>query len=159
MAVEAFDLVEAPMAIGSGSRRPSPRHLPLARPTAEIVVIDKENGGKADALNAGINAARYPLVCVIDADSLLEHDALMRVVLPFLEDPTTVAAGGIIRIVNGCKVEAGRSPRCGLPEQLARDVPGGRIPARVPGRPRRLQSAMGALLIISGAFGIFRRRT
>jgi len=74
----------------------------------DLVAIDKANGGKADAINAGINAARHPLVCVIDADSLLEEHALSRAVLPFIEDPTTLAAGGIVRIVNGCDVEAGR---------------------------------------------------
>ncbi len=73
-----------------------------------LVVLDKKNGGKADALNAGINVARYPLVCCIDADSLLEQDALLKVVKPFLENgDQMIAAGGIVRIVNGCKVERG----------------------------------------------------
>ena len=84
-------------------------------------MVDKENGGKADALNAGINAARYPLFCAIDADTLLEPDALRAAVLPFLRTPTTVAAGGIVRVVNGCTVEAGGSPRSRLPRNwLAR---------------------------------------
>src|SRR5687767_8403743 len=78
----------------------------LAHPN--LVMVDKENGGKADAMNAGINAARYPLVCVVDADSLLEEHSLARAVLPFLEDADTVAAGGIVRIANGCRVEHGR---------------------------------------------------
>ena len=58
-------------------------------------MIDKENGGKADALNAGINAARHSLFCAVDADSILQRDSLLRVVQPFLEDERTVAAGGI----------------------------------------------------------------
>ena len=66
-----------------------------------LLVIDKENGGKADALNAGIHYARYPLFCAIDADSLLDADALARLVWPFQVEPETVAAGGIVRIVNG----------------------------------------------------------
>src|SRR6185369_10689306 len=57
-------------------------------------VIDKENGGKADSINAGINTARYPLFCVIDSDSILERDSMQKTVQPFLEDSKTVACGG-----------------------------------------------------------------
>lgn len=55
------------------------RGIYQSRAYPELIVIDKENGGKADSLNAGINAARYPLVCGIDADSILEPDALLKV--------------------------------------------------------------------------------
>ena len=82
---------------------------------AEFVLVDKENGGRADALNAGINVARYPLICLIDADSLLEPTALTQAVLPFLESPETLAVGGIIRVVNGCTVEAGRVTEVRVP--------------------------------------------
>jgi len=70
-------------------------------------VIDKENGGKADTINAGINAARYPLFYAGDADSVLEPNSLARVVRPFLEDPHMVACGGTVRIINGCTVRGG----------------------------------------------------
>lgn len=70
-----------------------------------LYVVDKENGGKADALNAGLNYSRGAIISALDADTLLEPDALARLVRPFLEDSTTVAVGGIIRIVNGCRVE------------------------------------------------------
>ena len=74
-----------------------------------LLVIDKERGGKADSLNAGINLARYPLFCSIDADSIIEDNALLRVVKPFMEYPTEmVAVGGIVRIANGCEVHEGR---------------------------------------------------
>ena len=121
-----------------------------------LVVLDKANGGKADSINAGINAARYPLVCVIDADSLLEEHALTRAVLPFLEDPDTVAAGGIIRVVNGCTVASGSVMRVGLPgAPLATfqvvEYPRSFLAARV------THARLNALLIISGAFGLFRR--
>src|SRR5512135_874180 len=62
-----------------------------------LVVVDKENGGKADALNVGINISRYPLFCAIDADSILEDDALLKVAKPYLEDETVIAVGGIVR--------------------------------------------------------------
>jgi cellulose synthase/poly-beta-1,6-N-acetylglucosamine synthase-like glycosyltransferase len=119
-------------------------------------VIDKENGGKADAINAGLNAVRTALFCVIDADSLLEREALLRVTRPFLEDSRTVAAGGIIRIVNGCTVRSG----------IVRDV---RLPRSFLARVQILEylraflsgrvgwAELNATLIISGAFGVFRR--
>lgn len=122
----------------------------------DLVAIDKANGGKADAINAGINAARHPLVCVIDADSLLEEHALTRAVLPFLEDPDTLASGGIVRIVNGCDVEAGRVTRVGLPRNpLAAFQVVEYLRAFLAGRVTL--SSINALLVISGAFGLFRR--
>ena len=122
----------------------------------ELVAIDKVNGGKADAINAGINAARYPLVCVIDADSILEPHALTRAVLPFVEDPDTLAAGGIVRIVNGCDVDSGRVTRVRLPRNaLAMFQVVEYLRAFLAGRVAL--SAGNMLLIISGAFGIFRR--
>src|SRR5713101_6962857 len=70
---------------------------------ARLVVVDKEPGGsKADAVNAGLNAATSPYVCIVDADSILEHDALLRIMVPALEDPKRIVAlGGIIRVLNG----------------------------------------------------------
>ena len=82
-----------------------------SRVHSNLMVVDKDNGGKCDALNAAINFARYPLVCCVDADSLLEPEALVTVVRPFIERPDrTIAAAGIIRIANGCRVE--RGPEC-----------------------------------------------
>ncbi len=81
-------------------------------------VVDKENGRKADAINAGLNVVRTPLFCVIDSDSLLEPEALMRVSRPFLEDARTVAAGGIVRIVNGTTVRHGRVQDVRMPRNL-----------------------------------------
>jgi len=72
---------------------------------ANLMVVDKENGGKADALNAGINFSRYPVVVSMDADSVLEKEALVRIMSPFLQDNTVVAVGGVVRIANGCVIE------------------------------------------------------
>lgn len=122
-----------------------------------LLVIDKENGGKADAMNAGINVARAPLVCVIDADTLLEPDALIRVVRPFVEDPIrTVAVGGTIRIANGCRIEHGRLVEARLPRNLLAlfqvvEYLRAFLMARLG------LSQMQTLMIISGAFGLFRR--
>ncbi|HEX9107786.1 MAG TPA: glycosyltransferase [Longimicrobiales bacterium] len=121
-------------------------------------VIDKENGGKADALNAGLNYSRTPLFCAIDADSLLERDALIRLVRPFLQDASTVAAGGTIRIANGCRVKSGSVREVRLPRNLlARFQVMEYLRAFLAGRMG--WDALGATLIISGAFGIFRRST
>lgn len=119
-------------------------------------VIDKENGGKADALNAGINAARSPLFCAVDADSVLQRDSLQRVVRPFLEDPATIACGGTIRIANGCRVSEGFLERVGMPRSwLARVQIVEYLRAFLFGRMG--WSPLNAMLIVSGAFGLFRR--
>ncbi|WP_324260447.1 glycosyltransferase [Altererythrobacter sp. H2] len=123
-----------------------------------LLVVDKENGGKADALNAGINCSRTALFCAIDADSILESDALLRVVRPFIDEPDlTIAAGGTIRIANGCKVDSGRISDIKLPRNflaLVQIVEYLRafLMARVG------LAKMQALTVISGAFGLFRRR-
>lgn len=122
-----------------------------------LIVVDKANGGKADALNAGINAANHPLVCAIDADSLIEGRALLKVTRPFLEKPeTTVAVGGIVRVANGCDITDGRVSRVGLaPRFLPLIQTVEYLRAFLFGRVG--WSAINSLLIISGAFGVFRK--
>jgi cellulose synthase/poly-beta-1,6-N-acetylglucosamine synthase-like glycosyltransferase len=155
-AIAAFGLMKAPVAYQQPLATQPVRGLYRSLDHPDLVVIDKANGGKADAINAGLNAARHDLVCVIDADSLLEELALVRAVLPFVEDPSTVAMGGIIRIVNGCEVEAGRVTQVRLPTNwLARFQVVEYLRAFLSGRVA--MSAMNALLIVSGAFGLFRR--
>lgn len=118
-------------------------------------VIDKENGGKADSLNAGINAARHPLFCGVDADSILARDSLQRVVKPFLNDPTTVATGGTVRVVNGCEVTDGFLTKVGLPTNIwALFQVVEYLRAFLFGRLG--WSKLNAMLIISGAFGLFK---
>lgn len=123
-----------------------------------LTVLDKEKGGKPDALNAGINVARYPLVCSIDADSIIEENALLRVVKPFMESPNeTVAAGGIVRIANGCEIREGRVTRIELPDEpitIFQVVE--YLRAFLTGRVG--WSALQSLLIISGAFGVYKKR-
>jgi cellulose synthase/poly-beta-1,6-N-acetylglucosamine synthase-like glycosyltransferase len=119
-------------------------------------VIDKDNGGKADALNAGINSARHALVCAVDADSILQPDSLRRLVRPFMEDRRVVAAGGTVRIANGCRIERGFLAEVAVPSNwLARVQVVEYLRAFLFGRVG--WSPINALLIISGAFGLFRR--
>lgn len=127
-----------------------------SRVHANFWVVDKQNGGKADSINAGLSYCRTPLFCTMDADTLLERDALMRIVRPFLEDASTVAAGGTVRIVNGCTVRDGMVTEVRLPRNwLARFQVLEYLRAFLAGRVG--WSALDAMLIISGAFGVFRR--
>ena len=154
---EAFDLVPVRKAI-----RPLPETAPVrgvyvSRRARNLWVIDKENGGKADALNAGIRAADHPYVCSIDADAVIEHDGLLRVIRPVLDDPElVVATGGIVRIANGCTIDHGRVVEVALPRSTLATVQVLEyFRAFLIGRVG--WSAANALLIISGAFGLFRR--
>jgi len=124
---------------------------------ARLLVIDKEPGGsKADAVNAGLNAANSPYVCVVDADSVLERDALLRIMVPILEDPKRiVAVGGIIRVLNGSEIQGGTLRRVRLPRKSIEVIQVIEyLRAFLIGREAWAQGNM--LTIISGAFGLFR---
>ena len=141
---------------------PSLNHKPLrglyASPDYPVLLVaDKENGLKADAINAGLNLVRTPLFCVLDADSILEGRALLQAVRPFIEDPVRmVAVGAPVRAVNGCRIEFGRvataapAPRYWPLMQTVEY-------ARSFFLGRMARSRFRLLTIISGAFGIFRR--
>jgi cellulose synthase/poly-beta-1,6-N-acetylglucosamine synthase-like glycosyltransferase len=123
-----------------------------------VRVVDKKNGGKADSINVGINLARYPLFCVVDADSVLQPGSLRKVVQPFIEDKRVVAVGGTIRVANGCEINGGYIGKIGLSSswlvmmqvvEYTRAFLMGRLG----------WSAINGLLIISGAFGVFHKET
>ena len=125
---------------------------------APLVVIRKTGTGRrADANNVGINAARQPLVCFIDADAVLDELALLRVVKPFVDDPErVVASGGSVRAANGCVVDAGRVVDVRMPRRwLERIQVVEYLRSFLLGRAG--WSRLHSLLIISGAFGLFRR--
>ena len=122
-----------------------------------LLVIDKEPGGsKADAVNAGLNGATSPYVCVVDADSVLERDALLRIMLPVLSDPKrVVAVGGIIRVLNGSQIVNGQLSRVRLPRKGIEVIQVIEyLRAFLIGREAWSQGNM--LMVISGAFGVFR---
>lgn len=124
---------------------------------ARLLVIDKEAGGsKADAINAGLNVSSSPYICVVDADSVLERDALIRIMVPVLKDPKrVVSAGGIVRVLNGAEVEAGRIRRIRLPRTAIEALQVVEyLRAFLIGREAWARANM--LMIISGAFGVFR---
>ncbi|WP_126246732.1 glycosyltransferase family 2 protein [Chitinophaga rhizosphaerae] len=122
----------------------------------KLVVVDKVNGGKADALNVGINIATNDYIVCIDADCILEHDAILKMVKPFLEEgeKKVIASGGVIRIANSCEVTNGRLTRVHLPDNYwARMQALEYIRAFLLGR--MAWARLDGLLLISGAFGAF----
>jgi len=124
-----------------------------------LLVVDKENGGKADAVNAGVNAANHPLFCACDADSLLEDDALLQLVLPMMDRLAFVpVAGGVVRAANGSTVTRGTIEKIELghrPIELFQVVE--YLRAFLVGRTA--QAALNISLIVSGAFGLFDTET
>ncbi|MBK5105691.1 MAG: glycosyltransferase family 2 protein [Burkholderiales bacterium] len=156
--VKAFDLETFPQAYHARLRTQRVRAAYRSASHPRLRVLDKDNGGKADAINCGINAACYPLFCCVDADSILDRDSLLRVVQPFIEDASTVACGGTVRIANGCVVKDGNLLRAALPSSwLARFQIVEYLRGFLFGRMG--WSRPNGLLIISGAFGVMRKDT
>ena len=153
---ERFDLVPIHTLVWRRISTKPVRALFRSRTHPNLVVVDKENGGKADALNVGLNIATGDLVCAIDADTLVEPDALQRMVRPFLDRDEVVAAGATIRVVNGSRVDGGRVVSA---RASRKPLPGVQIieylRAFLFGRLG--WNRLGGNLIISGAFGLFRR--
>ena len=119
-------------------------------------LIDKEHGGKPDALNAGINLSRYPYIVSLDADTIMDTDALFRIATVFMQNKYTIAAGGMIRVVNGSKIEKGKILDIRLPRKLLplfqvmeyfRSFMVGRF----------VWNSTNSLLAISGMFGAFKK--
>jgi len=125
-----------------------------------LTVIDKNNGGKADSLNAGINISRSNLIVTIDADSIIEPDSILKLVKPFLEEKEkkVIGTGGVIRIVNSCDVERGHIRQINLPKKfLPRLQVLDYTRAFLLGR--MAWSHLDGLMLISGAMGMFDRET
>lgn len=129
-----------------------------SRSHPNLLVVDKQNGGKADALNAGLNLASGQLVCSIDADTIIEPDALLRMVQPFIARDDVVAAGGTIRIINGSEVHNGRLTS--EPRVPRRALAGFQVVEYLRAFlfGRLGWNRLGGNLIISGAFGLFDRQ-
>ncbi len=122
----------------------------------KLVVVDKENGGKSDALNVGINVAKHNYFVCIDVDCVLEQDALLKMIKPFLEETShrVIASGGVVRIANDCVIEGGKLIEIKLPKKfLPRIQIVEYIRAFLLGR--MAWSRLNGLLLISGAFGAF----
>src|SRR5207244_1878215 len=153
---EAFDLYEVPRTYPEGIATRPLRGVYRSRSRTRLVVLDKENGGKADSLNAAINASRFPLVIAVDADTLIEPDALLRLTRPFLLGRHIAAVGGTVRVANSCTVEHGRVTDARVPRRF---LPGVQVVEYLRAFlfGRLGWNRLGGNLIISGAFGLFRK--
>jgi len=156
--VDTYDMVEAPLVVSDSVPVLGPVVNTYVSPRGDtsLVLVRKANGGKADALNAGLNVARKELVCMVDADSLLDPEALLHVTRPFADDPVhVVAAGGVVRVANGSIVSNGRVIKARMPRRILPTIQVVEyVRAFLIGRAGWSQA--GGLLIISGAFGVFR---
>jgi cellulose synthase/poly-beta-1,6-N-acetylglucosamine synthase-like glycosyltransferase len=153
---DAFALAEQPLATRQDLATATVHRTFRSLTHPNLVVVDKDNGGKADALNAGLNLARYPLFAGVDADSMLDAEAILRATRLFVEDETLVAVGGTIRPLNGAVVKDGRVTEVAMPKKwLERFQILEYAHAFFTGRAG--WSHFRSLLIISGAFGLFRR--
>ncbi len=125
----------------------------------KLMVVDKENGGKADALNMGLNISTSKYVACIDVDCLLIEDALQKMIKPFLDvtNAQVIATGGVIRIANSCVIKGGKLIDVNLPNNLL-------IQSQILEYLRAFLlgrmawSRLNGLLVISGAFGIFDKK-
>ena len=123
-----------------------------------LLVLDKENGGKADALNAGINCSKYPYFCSLDGDSIIDRNAFLKVLKPIIEsDDEVIASGGSVRIANGCTIQNGELITIGLsnkPIVVMQVIE--YLRAFLTGRVGLSRNNL--LLIVSGAFGVFSKK-
>lgn len=154
--VESFRLVEIEKPIRRVLKHAPIRKVYLSLEHPNLVVIDKDNGGKTDALNAGINAASYPLFCSIDADSILDKEGLLRTGRLFVEDKRVVAVGGIVRVLNGLEIEKGEithihAPKKGIELLQAVEYTRGFLSGRTS------WNLFGSLMILSGTYAVFRK--
>lgn len=154
--IDAYDLYEVPPAVMRRLRTERVKAYYRSRTWTKLLVVDKHNGGKADSLNVGLDAARFPYVLACDADTLIEPDALLRLARPFLFDQKIAAVGGTIRVVNACTVEEGRVTDARVDSRWISGIQTVEyLRAFLFGRLG--WNLLGGNLIISGAFGLFRR--
>lgn len=155
--IEAFELEKVRVPYRPDIETAYVRGIYRGRGAVDITVIDKENGGRADALNAGLNIARYPYALCTDADVILDAECLMRSMQRVLEDrERTVAVGGNIRPLNGSQVELGHLIESSVPKNLiARMQVLEYVRTFLASRPA--WSDMDALPNVSGAFGVWKR--
>jgi cellulose synthase/poly-beta-1,6-N-acetylglucosamine synthase-like glycosyltransferase len=156
----AYKLVKVPFLVNEKIKTKSIRGIYKSTNSIyhKLLVVDKENGGKADALNTGINISSNKYIVCIDVDCILEQDAMLKLIKPFLEETQfrVIATGGVIRIANSCEIRNGNLAKVHLPKKLLpRMQTLEYIRAFLLGR--MAWSRMNGLLIISGAFGAFDR--
>jgi cellulose synthase/poly-beta-1,6-N-acetylglucosamine synthase-like glycosyltransferase len=160
--IDAYELEKVPYAFDQKLPCKNIRGVYKSRipSLSKLTVVDKENGGKADALNAGINISRYELFAAIDVDCILEYESLLKMVKPFMEergDRQVIAVGGVVRIANSCEVQDGKIIRVNLPKQI---IPRVQVLEYIRAflLGRMAWSRLNGLILISGAFGMFDKK-
>ena len=154
---EAFELERVHIPYRPDIETAAVRSIYRGRGTVDITVIDKENGGRADALNAAINTARYPYVLCTDADVILDANCLVSAMQRVVEDrERTIGVGGNIRPLNGSQVELGHLIKASVPKKM---IPRMQVLEYVRTflASRPAWSAMEALPLVSGAFGVWKK--
>lgn len=156
--IKTYDLVLTEVEIHSKIETKKIKGIYKSRNAAykKLIVVDKENGGKADALNVGLNIAEYPYVVCIDVDCILDKDSLLKLAKPFLESQgkRIIATGGVVRIANQCVIKNGRLVEVNIPDRmLPRIQVLEYLRAFLLGR--MAWGRLDGLLLISGAFGAF----
>lgn len=156
--ISSYDLIPADFAYQQTIATKPIRGVYVSKNAAfkKLVVVDKENGGKADALNVGLNIAHNPYVVCIDVDCILDKDSLLKLAKPFLESQgkRVIATGGVVRIANQCVIRDGRLVEVNIPDKmLPRIQVLEYLRAFLLGR--MAWGRLDGLLLISGAFGAF----
>lgn len=156
--IEQYDMKEIQKVVRKQVEAKPIRKIYQSSIFPNLYMIDKENGGKADALNVGLNFSHFPYFCSLDGDSVLEQDAFLKVMKPIIDsNEEVIASGGSVRIANGCQIESGHILNIGLSNnpwvvmqiiEYLRAFLLGRIGL----------SRHNLLLIISGAFGVFSKQ-
>lgn len=158
--IEAYNLVEVPFAYDEKLKCKPMRgfYKSTNKAFSKLLVVDKQNGGKADAINAGINISSKKIYAAVDVDCILNQDTILRMVKPFMEElDHVIATGGVIRIANSCHIENGRIIKVNFPEKwLARFQTLEYIRAFLLGR--MAWSKLNGLLLVSGALGFFEKQ-
>lgn len=157
--VAAFELTPANLIVRPRLRTGPLRGLYVSSAFPNLLVVSKENGGKPDALNAGLNTCRTPYFCTLDADCILERDAILRLMRPIVSSPIHIAAsGGMVRPLNGCRVTDGRMTGMSLPGTVLESFQVVEY-LRTFLFGRTGWNRLGGTLIISGAFALFHCET
>lgn len=153
---ENFNTVEIPYLPFNNLPTQQVNSVFLCKGSKKLLIVDKQNGGKADAINAGINLSESELIIVVDADSLIERDSLLKISYPFTENENIIAVGGTVRVANGCDINKGFVSKIGLPKAwLAKFQVVEYLRAFMFGRNGF--EIMDGILIVSGAFSCFKR--
>lgn len=154
--IKHFNLHPVTLPIESKLKHKTIRNIYRSHKYQNLIVLDKENGGKSDALNAGINFSNYPLICCVDADTILEKDALLQGLERFIQDKRLIAVGGAIGVINGSTIQNHRLAEKRLSNNF---LEGFQVLEYLRGffAGRVGWQGSNGLILISGAFGIFKK--